>query len=425
MSATRTIECDVKDLSLARAGKRRIEWAEREMPVLRLIRERFAADQPLRGVRLVACAHVTTETANLVRALQAGGADALLIASNPLSTQDDVAASLVSDWGVPVYAIKGETTETYNRHVRTALDFQPEVIIDDGSDVVATLIKERAEQVRRVIGTTEETTTGIVRLRAMEAAGVLTFPAIAVNDAQTKHFFDNRYGTGQSTLDGIIRATNILLAGRTLVVLGYGWCGKGVALRARGMGANVIVTEIDPIKAVEAVMDGFRIMPIAEAAALGDIFVTVTGNRHVIDAEHFGRMKDSAIVCNSGHFDLELNLVALREMSEPAVDLRPFVQEYRLNSNGNRIIVLGEGRLINLAAAEGHPASVMDMSFANQALSVEYLIKKRGELKPGVHVLPQEVDTEIASLKLRALGLSIDTLTSEQMEYLSSWETGT
>lgn len=425
MSATRSIECDVKDLSLARAGKQRIEWAEREMPVLRLIRERFATEQPLRGVKLVACAHVTTETANLVRALQAGGAEAILIASNPLSTQDDVAASLVSDWGVPVYAIKGETIETYNRHVRTALDFQPEVIIDDGSDVVATLIKERAGQIGQIIGTTEETTTGIVRLRAMEAAGVLTFPAMAVNNAQTKHFFDNRYGTGQSTLDGIIRATNILLAGRTLVVLGYGWCGKGVALRARGMGSNVVVTEIDPIKAVEAVMDGFRVMPIAEAAALGDIFVTVTGNRHVIDGQHFASMKDGAIVCNSGHFDLELNLSALREMSDSPETLRPFVEEYRVNSSGHRIIVLGEGRLINLAAAEGHPASVMDMSFANQALSVEYLVKKRGELKPGVHVLPQEVDTEIASLKLRALGIGIDTLTSEQVEYLTSWETGT
>lgn len=425
MSATHSIECDVKDLSLAADGKRRIEWAEREMPVLRLIRERFSTEQPLKGVKLVACAHVTTETANLVRALQAGGADTVLIASNPLSTQDDVAASLVSDWGVPVYAIKGETTDTYNRHVRTALDFQPEVIIDDGSDVVATLIKERAEQLKQVIGTTEETTTGIVRLRAMEAAGVLTFPAMAVNNAQTKHFFDNRYGTGQSTLDGIIRATNILLAGRTMVVLGYGWCGKGVALRARGMGANVVVTEIDPIKAVEAVMDGFRVMPIEAAAALGDIFVTVTGNRHVIDGKHFASMKDGAIVCNSGHFDLELNLVGLREMASPPVTLRPFVEEYSLQSNGNRIIVLGEGRLINLAAAEGHPASVMDMSFANQALSVEYLVKKRGELKPGVHVLPQEVDTEIASLKLRALGIAIDALTAEQVEYLSSWETGT
>jgi adenosylhomocysteinase len=425
MTATQSIEFDVKDIGLARDGKRRIEWAEREMPVLRLIRERFAAEQPLRGVRLIACAHVTTETANLVRALQAGGAESLLIASNPLSTQDDVAASLVSDWGVPVFAIKGETTETYNRHVRTALDFRPQVIIDDGSDVVATLIKERGDQIQEVIGSTEETTTGIVRLQAMESAGVLTFPSIAVNNAQTKHFFDNRYGTGQSTLDGIIRATNILLAGRTLVVVGYGWCGKGVALRARGMGANVVVTEIDPIKAIEAVMDGFRVMPIAEAAKLGDIFVTVTGNRHVIDGQHFASMKDGAIVCNSGHFDLELNLVALRQMSAPPAQLRPFVEEFALRATGHRIIVLGEGRLINLAAAEGHPASVMDMSFANQALSVEYLVKNKGELKPGVHLLPQEVDTEIASLKLRALGISIDTLTAEQVEYLSSWETGT
>ena len=425
MTATQSIEFDVKDIGLAPDGRRRIEWAEREMPVLRLIRERFASEQPLRGVRLIACAHVTTETANLVRALQAGGAESLLIASNPLSTQDDVAASLVADWGVPVFAIKGETTETYNRHVRTALDFRPEVIIDDGSDVVATLIKERADQTREIIGSTEETTTGIVRLRAMESKGVLTFPSIAVNNAQTKHFFDNRYGTGQSTLDGIVRATNILLAGRTLVVVGYGWCGKGVALRARGMGSNVVVTEIDPIKAIEAVMDGFRVMPMAEAAKLGDIFVTVTGNRHVVDGQHFANMKDGAIICNSGHFDLELNLVALREMSAPPQNLRPFVEEYALKANGHRIIVLGEGRLINLAAAEGHPASVMDMSFANQALSVEYLVKNKGELKPGVHLLPQEVDTEIASLKLRALGISIDTLTAEQLEYLSSWETGT
>jgi adenosylhomocysteinase len=425
MSATPAIEYDVKDIGLAPDGKRRIEWAEREMPVLRLIRERFAAERPLDGVRLIACAHITTETANLARALQAGGAESVLIASNPLSTQDDVAASLVSDWGIPVYAIKGETTDTYNRHVRTALDFHPEVIIDDGSDVVATLIKERAEQVKEVIGTTEETTTGIVRLQAMANAGVLTFPSMAVNNAQTKHLFDNRYGTGQSTLDGIIRATNILLAGRTLVVVGYGWCGKGVALRARGMGANVVVAEIDPIKAVEAVMDGFRVMRIKEAAAIGDIFVTVTGNRHVIDAEHFERMKDGAIVCNSGHFDLELNLVGLREMSSEPTTLRPFVQEYKVQANGHRIIVLGEGRLINLAAAEGHPASVMDMSFANQALSVEYLVKHKGELQPGVHLLPREVDAEIASLKLRALGISIDSLTPEQIEYMNSWETGT
>ena len=425
MSATSSLEYDVKDLGLAPRGKQRIEWAERDMPVLRLIRERFAAEKPLQGKRLVACAHITTETANLARALQAGGAEAVLIASNPLSTQDDVAASLVADWSIPVFAIKGESTETYNRHVRTALDFKPEVIIDDGSDVVAALLKERADQVKDIIGTTEETTTGIQRLEAIAKAGLLSFPSIAVNNAQTKHFFDNRYGTGQSTLDGIIRATNILLAGRTLVVVGYGWCGKGVALRGRGMGANVIVTEVDPIKAVEAVMDGFRVMPIAGAAPLGDIFVTVTGNRHVIDGMHFSNMKDGAIVCNSGHFDLELNLVALGQLSEAPTDIRPFVQEYRLKSNGNRIVVLGEGRLINLAAAEGHPASVMDMSFANQALSVEYLIKNKGKLEPGVHLLPKEVDTEIASLKLHALGLSIDKLTAEQLEYISSWETGT
>ena len=425
MSATRSLEFDVKDIGLATQGKQRIEWAEREMPVLRLIRERFAEEKPLKGLRLVACAHITTETANLARALQAGGAESVLIASNPLSTQDDVAASLVSDWGIPVYAIKGESTETYNRHVRTALDFHPEIIIDDGSDVVATLLKERADQVKEIIGSTEETTTGIQRLQAMQTAGVLPFPSIAVNDAQTKHFFDNRYGTGQSTLDGIIRATNILLAGRNLVVVGYGWCGKGVALRARGMGANVIVTEIDPIKAVEAVMDGFRVMPMAQAAPIGDIFVTVTGNRHVVDAEHFATMKDGAIVCNSGHFDLELNLVALREMSGDPVTMRPFVEEYTNRANNRRIIVLGEGRLINLAAAEGHPASVMDMSFANQALSVEYLVRHKGELSPGVHLLPKEVDQEIASLKLRALGVAIDTLTAEQLEYISSWETGT
>lgn len=423
-TAMPAFEHDIKDVSLAPQGKLRIDWAEREMPVLRLIRERFAAEQPLKGVRLVACAHITTETANLARALQAGGAEALLIASNPLSTQDDVAASLVADCGIPVFAMKGESTDTYRRHVQTALEFAPDVIIDDGSDVVATLIKEKPEHTKKIVGTTEETTTGIVRLRAMQTAGVLTFPSIAVNNAQTKHFFDNRYGTGQSTLDGIIRATNILLAGRTLVVVGYGWCGKGVALRGRGMGANVVITEVDPIKAIEAVMDGFRVMPIAAAAAIGDIFVTVTGNRHVIDREHFTLMKDGAIVCNSGHFDLELNLVALRDMSEPPMQVRPFVEEYR-TKNGRRIIVLGEGRLINLTAAEGHPASVMDMSFANQALSVEYLVKNKGKLEPGVHLLPAEVDQEIASLKLRALGVSIDALTAEQLEYLSSWETGT
>lgn len=419
-----SMEYDIKDINLAPQGKQRIEWADREMPVLRLIRERFEAEKPLEGIKLVACAHITTETANLARTLQAGGAEAILIASNPLSTQDDVAASLVADWNIPVYAMKGESTETYMRHVRMALESSPNIIIDDGSDVVATMLKEKPELAGQIIGTTEETTTGIVRLQAMVKAGVLNFPAMAVNDAQTKHFFDNRYGTGQSTLDGIIRATNILLAGKNFVVVGYGWCGKGCAMRARGLGANVIVTEIDPIKAIEAVMDGFRVMPMGEAAKIGDFFVTVTGNRHVIDKEHFENMKDGAIVCNSGHFDLELNLEALKEMSSEVNARRPFVEEYS-KKDGKSVIVLGEGRLINLAAAEGHPASVMDMSFANQALSAEYLVKNKGTLGAGVHVLPAEVDQEIASLKLRSLGISIDTLTPEMLEYMSSWETGT
>ncbi|HEX8733691.1 MAG TPA: adenosylhomocysteinase [Pyrinomonadaceae bacterium] len=419
-----SMEYDIKDITLAPQGKQRIEWADREMPVLRLIRERFEQEKPLEGIKLVACAHITTETANLARTLQAGGAEAILIASNPLSTQDDVAASLVADWGIPVFAIKGESTDTYMRHLRNALESNPNLIIDDGSDVVATMLKERKDLAEKIIGTTEETTTGIVRLKAMQKAGVLNFPSIAVNDAQTKHFFDNRYGTGQSTLDGIIRATNILLAGKNFVVVGYGWCGKGCAMRARGLGANVIVTEIDPIKAIEAVMDGFRVMPMSEASKIGDFFVTVTGNRHVIDKEHFETMKDGAIVCNSGHFDLELNLEALREMSDSVETRRPFVEEY-MGKNGKSVIVLGEGRLINLAAAEGHPASVMDMSFANQALSAEYLVKEQGKLAAGVHVLPPEVDQEIASLKLRSLGISIDTLTPEMLEYMSSWETGT
>ena len=418
------MEYDIKDIDLAPQGKQRIEWADREMPVLRLIRERFEQEKPLAGIKLIACAHITTETANLARTLQAGGAEAILIASNPLSTQDDVAASLVADWGIPVFAMKGESTETYMRHVRMALETNPNIIIDDGSDVVATMLKEKPELAQQIIGTTEETTTGIVRLQAMAKAGVLNFPAMAVNDAQTKHFFDNRYGTGQSTLDGIIRATNILLAGKNMVVVGYGWCGKGVAMRARGLGSNVIITEIDPIKAIEAIMDGFRVMPMSEAAKIGDFFVTVTGNRHVIDKEHFEVMKDGAIVCNSGHFDLELNLEALREMSTEVAKRRPFVEEYS-KTDGKSVIVLGEGRLINLAAAEGHPASVMDMSFANQALSAEYLVKNQGTLGGGVHVLPAEVDQEIASLKLRSLGISIDTLTPEMMEYMSSWETGT
>ncbi|MEW6131450.1 MAG: adenosylhomocysteinase [Acidobacteriota bacterium] len=416
---------DVKDLSLAPLGKKRIEWAEREMPVLRLIRERFATERPLAGKKMVACCHITTETANLARALKAGGVDAVLIASNPLSTQDDVAAALVAEYGIPVFAIKGESPETYNRHVRMALDHEPDLIIDDGSDVVATMVKERPELLGKIIGTTEETTTGLVRLRALEKSGRMTWPAVAVNDAQTKHFFDNRYGTGQSTLDGVIRATNILLAGRTLVVVGYGWCGKGVAMRGRGLGANVIVCEVEPIRAIEAVMDGFRVMQMADAAAAGDIFITVTGNHHVIDAHHFEKMHDGAIVANSGHFDVELNLVALAEMSEEKVEVRPFVDEYKLKSTGNRIIVLGEGRLINLAAAEGHPASVMDMSFANQALSAEYLVLNHGKLTPGLHLLPEEVDKEIASLKLEAMGVKIDNLTPEMIEYMNSWEIGT
>ncbi|HKX30551.1 MAG TPA: adenosylhomocysteinase [Blastocatellia bacterium] len=424
MDATKGIRYEVKDLSLADEGKIRIEWAEREMPVLRMIRQRFQEEKPLTGLRLVACAHVTTETANLARAFKAAGADAILIASNPLSTQDDVAAALVKHYEIPVFAIKGESIETYTQHVRRALDHKPQLIIDDGSDVVATLVSERPELIAEVIGSTEETTTGINRLRAMLRDGKLTFPAIAVNDAQTKHFFDNRYGTGQSTLDGITRATNVLFAGKTVVVVGYGWCGKGVAMRSRGMGASVIVTEIDPIKALEATMDGFRVMPIAEAAPLGDIFITVTGSRHVIDGPHFKVMKSGAMVCNSGHFDLELNLVALKELSSEIRPLRPWVEEYRLK-DGRGIIVLGEGRLINLAAAEGHPASVMDMSFANQALSAEFLVKHRGRLEPNIHLLPQEVDQEIARLKLKAMQVAIDNPTPEQIEYLNSWQSGT
>lgn len=424
MESTAQVRCEIKDIALADEGKKRIEWAEREMPVLRAIRQRFETEKPLTGLRLIACAHVTTETANLARALKAAGADAVLIASNPLSTQDDVAAALVKHYGIAVYAIKGESVETYNQHVRIALDHKPQLIIDDGSDVVATMVQERPELLKEIIGTTEETTTGIVRLKAMLRDGVLTFPAIAVNDAQTKHFFDNRYGTGQSTLDGVIRATNVLLAGKTLVVVGYGWCGKGVAMRARGMGANVIVTEVNPIKALEATMDGFRVMRIETAAPLGEIFITVTGNRHVIDTPHFEKMRSGAIICNSGHFDLELNLGGLRSLTTEVRQLRPFVEEYILR-DGRGIIVLGEGRLVNLAAAEGHPASVMDMSFANQALSVEYLVKNKGQLAAQIHLLPEEVDTEIARLKLAAMNVALDELTPEMLEYMNSWQSGT
>ncbi|MDS3860950.1 adenosylhomocysteinase [Thermosynechococcaceae cyanobacterium BACA0444] len=418
------LEYDIKDIGLAPLGKQRIEWAGREMPVLKQVRERFSQEKPLAGIRLVACCHVTTETAHLAIALKSAGADAVLIASNPLSTQDDVAASLVVDYGIPVFAFKGEDTATYSRHVQIALDHRPQIIIDDGCDVVATLIQERQDQIKDLIGTTEETTTGIVRLQAMYRDGVLTFPAMNVNDADTKHFFDNRYGTGQSTLDGIIRATNILLAGKTIVVAGYGWCGKGTAMRARGMGANVVVTEIDPVRAIEAAMDGFRVLPMAEAATVGDIFITVTGNKHVIRAEHFAVMKDGAIVCNSGHFDIEIDLKALKSVTDEVKVVRNFTEEYRLSS-GKSIIVIGEGRLVNLAAAEGHPSAVMDMSFANQALAAEYLVTHQGKLEPGIHSIPKEVDQEIARLKLQAMGIAIDTLTPAQMEYMNSWTSGT
>jgi adenosylhomocysteinase len=415
---------EVKDLSLAPLGKQRIGWAAREMPVLAQIQERFAQEKPLAGLRLVACCHITTETANLALALQAGGADSVLIASNPLSTQDDVAASLVADHGISVFALKGEDVATYRRHVQIALDHRPNLIIDDGGDVTAELVQHRQEQLSELIGTTEETTTGLVRLRAMLKAGVLSFPVMTVNDAETKHLFDNRYGTGQSTLDGILRCTNILLAGKTVVVAGYGWCAKGVAMRARGMGSQVIVTEVNPVRALEAVMDGFRVMPMEEAAALGDIFITVTGNKHVIRGEHFDRMKDGAMVCNAGHFDIEIDLVALQERAVSRQTVRPFVEEYRLQS-GKSVVVLGEGRLINLAAAEGHPASVMDMSFANQALACEYLVKNRGRLAPGLHPIPLEVDEAIARLKLKAMGIQIDSLTPEQIEYGNTWTAGT
>lgn len=423
-ATTERTQYEIKDPSLATQGKQRIDWAGREMPVLRLIQERFAKEKPLAGIRLVACCHVTTETAHLAIALKAGGADGILIASNPLSTQDDVAASLVVDHGIPVFAIKGEDTETYLRHVETALDHRPNIIIDDGSDVVATLVKNRQHQLSDLIGTTEETTTGIVRLKAMLNDGVLTFPAMNVNDADTKHFFDNRYGTGQSTLDGIVLATNILLAGKNIVVAGYGWCGKGCALRARGMGANVIVTEVDAVRAIEAVMDGFRVMPMEQAAPIGDLFITVTGNKHVIRSEHFDAMKDGAMVCNSGHFDIEIDLKSLGEKAAEVKEVRNFTQQYKLKS-GKSVIVLGEGRLINLAAAEGHPSAVMDMSFANQALACEYLVKNKGKLEPGMYSIPTDVDQEIARLKLKAMGINIDTLTDEQIEYTNSWASGT
>ena len=423
-AATTSRPFDIKDPSLAADGRRRIEWAAREMPVLRQIRERFAAERPLADVRMLVCAHITTETANLALTFQAGGADAVLCASNPLSTQDDVAAALV-DEGIPVFAIKGEDNETYYRHIRTALEHRPNIVIDDGADVVSLLHQEREDLIPDVIGATEETTTGVVRHRALETAGLLRFPIIAVNDADTKHFFDNRYGTGQSTIDGILRATNILLAGKTVVVAGYGWCGKGIAMRLRGMGARVIVTEIDPVKALEAAMDGLMVMTMDRAAALGDMFITATGNINVIDRVHFEQMKDGAILANSGHFNSEVNLKALEEMTgEGRRVLRPYVEEFVLGEE-QRLIVLGEGRLINLAAAEGHPASVMDMSFANQALAAGYLVSDGRNLEKRVHRVPDEIDQEIARLKLVSMGIEIDDLSPEQVHYMNSWEGGT
>jgi adenosylhomocysteinase len=415
---------DVKDLKLAEGGRRRIEWAEREMPVLRSIRERFQTERPLSGVRIAACLHVTTETANLMHTLQAGGADVFLTASNPLSTQDDVAAALVSYFEIPTFAIKGEDHVTYYKHINAVLDAKPHVTMDDGADLVSTLHKSRREILETVRGGTEETTTGVIRLRAMAADGALNFPVIAVNDAMTKHFFDNRYGTGQSTIDGIIRATNVLLAGKNFVVAGYGWCGRGLAMRARGMGANVIVTEVDPLPALEAVMDGYRVMPMDEAVKAGDIFVTLTGDINVIDRHHFEVMKDGAIVANSGHFNVEINIPALEEMAQEKRLVRPFVDQYLL-ADGRRINLLGEGRLINLTSAEGHPASVMDMSFSNQALSIEYLIKNSHSFENRVYSVPDVIDKEIARLKLAAMGVKIDTLTAEQIAYLNSWEEGT
>ena len=417
-------EYDVRDLDLADAGQDRIEWAEQEMPVLRLIRERFDREKPLEGIRIAACLHVTTETANLMRTLKAGGADARLCASNPLSTQDDVAAALAAKYDVPTFAIKGEDNDTYYRHIHQAVDHGPQLTMDDGADTVGVLHKDRTELLEGIIGGTEETTTGVIRLRAMAADGVLRYPIVAVNDATTKHFFDNRYGTGQSTLDGVLRATNILMAGKTVVVGGYGWCSRGIAMRADGMGANVVVTEVDPLRALEAVMDGYRVMPMHQAARMGDIFITSTGNKNVIDRHHFEVMKDGAMLANSGHFNVEINIPALQEMAVSVHEPRPFVEQFTL-TDGRRISLLGEGRLINLAAAEGHPSAVMDMSFANQALCAEYMVQHADELEETVYPVPEDIDKLIAGLKLEAMGVEIDALTPEQAKYLSSWKEGT
>ncbi len=418
------IKYDIADIKLAARGKLRIEWADNNMPVLTMIRERFAKEKPLSGYNLACCLHVTTETANLMRTLKAGGAGVALCASNPLSTQDDVAASLVKDFGIPVFAINAENRTVYYKHINQVLDTKPHITMDDGADLVNTLHKQRRELLAGIIGGTEETTTGVIRLKAMAQDKALMYPIIAVNDSKTKHFFDNRYGTGQSTIDGILRATNYLIAGATVVVAGYGWCGRGFATRARGMGAHVIVTEVDAVKAIEATMDGFEVMPMAKATPIGDIFVTLTGDINVIRKEHFVKMKDGAIVCNSGHFDVEIDLKTLAKMAKKRRIVRPFVEEFTI-AGGKKINVLGEGRLINLAAAEGHPAMVMDMSFANQALAAEYMIKNSSKLKKQVYVVPQKIDNHIAALKLKSMGKKIDTLTPEQKKYLSSWELGT
>ncbi|MCB8979904.1 MAG: adenosylhomocysteinase [Ardenticatenaceae bacterium] len=419
------MEFDIKNPDLAPGGRLRIEWASQEMPVLKGVYDEFADERPFAGMRISGCMHVTTETANLMVALQAGGADVMLCASNPLSTQDDVAASLVSHYEIPVFAIKGEDNETYHKHIQAVLDHKPNIIMDDGSDVTSTIHRDRRDVMDYVIGGTEETTTGIIRLRAMAADGALEFPMMAVNDALTKHLFDNRYGTGQSTMDGVIRATNYLIAGKVVVVAGYGWCSRGIAMRARGLGANVVVTEVDALKALEAVMDGFRVMPMFEAAPIGDIFVSATGNIHVFDRHHFEVMKDGALLANSGHFDVEVNKGALRDMSvsEPK-RVRPFVDQYTMK-DGRKLNLLGEGRLINLAAAEGHPASVMDMSFAGQALSAKYLADNKGKLENKVYTVPEEIDQRIASIKLKAMGINIDVLTDRQQQYLNSWQEGT
>ena len=414
---------EIKDPSLALAGRQRIEWASREMPVIRLIRERFATEKPLSGIRISACLHITTETANLALALKDGGANVVLCASNPLSTQDDAAAALV-EYGIPTNAIKGEDDKTYYKHIDTALSNNPQLTVDDGADLVTTLHTTRSDLISNVIGGTEETTTGIIRLRSLEKAGKLKYPIIAVNDAQTKYLFDNRYGTGQSTIDGITRATNILWAGKKVVVCGYGWCGRGIALRAKGLGSHVIVTEVEPLRALEATMDGYQVMPTMEAARVGDIFITATGDKNTIDKAHFQVMKDGAILANSGHFNVEINIPALESLAQSRRQIRPFVDEYTLDSE-HHLYLLADGRLINLAAAEGHPASVMDMSFANQALSIEYIARNKGRLETKVHPVPEEIDKQIAQLKLQAMGISIDSLTLEQKKYLTSWEEGT